>query len=59
MDIQLVKNTNLPKGHARQVEKKTGVLLINLGTPDATNYAPCDDTYRNFYQIGALLNLAC
>ena len=38
MDIQLAKDVRLPMGHARKIEKKTGILLINLGTPDATNY---------------------
>jgi ferrochelatase len=29
---------NLPKGHEPQKQPKVGVLLLNLGTPDATDY---------------------
>ena len=34
----ITDNSNLPDGHPPVKKQKTGVLLLNLGTPDATDY---------------------
>ena len=33
-----VKKLNIPKEHPQIVEQKVGVIIGNLGTPDATDY---------------------
>ena len=38
----------LPVGHPRVKTRKVGVLLVNLGTPDGTTYAPMRRYLREF-----------
>ena len=38
----------LPTGHPRVKAKKVGVLLVNLGTPDGTDYWPMRRYLREF-----------
>ncbi len=33
-----VKKSNIPKEHPQILEQKVGVIIGNLGTPDATDY---------------------
>ena len=33
-----MENTMLPNDHPKVLAPKVGVLLVNLGTPDATDY---------------------
>lgn len=38
MTVETDNNTHLPEGHPPVKKQKVGVLLLNLGTPDATDY---------------------
>lgn len=38
MAKKTTEKSPLPKGHPKVKQEKTGVLLLNLGTPDATDY---------------------
>ena len=39
----------LPDKHTRLPQKKTGVLLINLGTPDSTNWWDIRKYLKEFF----------
>ncbi len=41
-------NTHLPPGHPPVLKPKTGILLINLGTPEATSYWPMRRYLKEF-----------
>ena len=38
----------LPSGHPEVKPRRVGVLLVNLGTPDGTDYAPMRRYLREF-----------